>query len=435
MWMYTLLPKLLNMSLTAAIVIVPVLLIRLPLKKAPKILSYALWAVVLFRLVCPVSVSSQLSLMGLFPTPVSEEGDGAYSSINYIPENIVHTEFPQVNLPRPGLSEAINSTLPQGGEQLAADPLEAPMAAATLLWLAGVAAMLAYSVSSFLRLRRKLVGAVRLRDNIYLADHIAAPFVLGLFRPKIYLPSTLREEEQSYVILHEETHIRRFDHVFKLLAFLALAVHWFNPLVWLAFVCCVKDMEMSCDEHVIKQMGGDIRGAYASSLLALSAGRRLARGYALAFGEGDIKGRIRNIMNLKRPAFWVLAAAVAVVVVAGIVLAANPTPADAPAAAANGTSQYVLAFVDDTLSETEARALESSIERLPNVESAVFETREEAMRKFEAKFEDESLFESIDASVLRHRYYITLRDVSLAEQTAKEISRIAGIAKVNAAAI
>lgn len=270
MWMYTLLPQILNMSLTASIVIVLVLAARFLFKKAPKVFSYALWAVVLFRLVCPVSFSSQLSLMGLFNMPSSTSDDSAYSSMNFIPADIVHTEFPQVNLPLPGISEAINSNLPQGREQLVADPLEAPMAFGTLLWLMGSIAMLIYSVISFVNLRRKLVGAVRLRDNIYLADHIVTPFVLGVFRPKIYLPSTLREEEQSYVILHEQTHIRRLDHIVKILAFLALAVHWFNPLVWVAFVLAVKDMEMSCDERVLKLMGGEIKGAYGASLLSLA---------------------------------------------------------------------------------------------------------------------------------------------------------------------
>ncbi|NLT15721.1 MAG: hypothetical protein GXY05_15450, partial [Clostridiales bacterium] len=321
--MYTLLPQILNMSLTASIVIVLVLAARFLFKKAPKVFSYALWAVVLFRLVCPVSFSSQLSLMGLFNMPSSTSDDSAYSSMNFIPADIVHTEFPQVNLPLPGISEAINSNLPQGREQLVADPLEAPMAFGTLLWLMGSIAMLIYSVISFVNLRRKLVGAVRLRDNIYLADHIVTPFVLGVFRPKIYLPSTLREEEQSYVILHEQTHIRRLDHIVKILAFLALAVHWFNPLVWVAFVLAVKDMEMSCDERVLKLMGGEIKGAYGASLLSLATGRHLINGSPLAFGEGNIKGRIKNVMNFKKPAAWVIVISVLLVAALSIAFASN----------------------------------------------------------------------------------------------------------------
>lgn len=323
MWVYTLLPKILNMSLTASIVIVLVLIARILLKKAPKAFSYTLWAVVLFRLVCPVSFSSEFSLIGLFHLPASTANGSTYSSITYIPDNIVHTKYPQVDLPIPIISEVINDNLPQSEEQLVADPLEWPMAAVTILWLFGIAAMLIYSAVSLILLRRKLIGAVRLRDNIYLADHIITPFVIGLIRPKIYLPSTLTEQEQSYIILHEQTHIRRLDHIFKMIAFLALAMHWFNPLVWVAFVYCVKDMEMSCDERVLKKMGGGIKTAYSTSLISLATGRRLINGSPLAFGEGNIKGRIKNVMNFKKPAAWVIAISVVLVATLSVGFAVN----------------------------------------------------------------------------------------------------------------
>lgn len=318
MWCYTLLPKILNMSLTAGIVIILVLLARIPLKKVPKIFSYALWGVVLLRLVCPVSFSSEFSLIGVLNAPAATNG-----SVTYIPTDIVHMEYPQVTLPFSGINEVINDSLPQGNEQLVADPLEGPMAIATLLWLFGIAVMLIYSAASLLMLRRKLIGAVRLRDNIYLADHIATPFVIGVIRPKIFLPSALTEQEQSYIILHEQIHIRRLDHVLRMIAFLALSVHWFNPLVWVAFVCCVKDMEMSCDERVLKEMGGEIKGAYSTSLLSLATGRQLINGSPLAFGKGNIKERIKNVMNFKKPAAWVIAVSVVLVAALSIGFAAN----------------------------------------------------------------------------------------------------------------
>lgn len=319
MWVYTLLPKILNMSLTGGIVIIFVLITRILLKKAPKIFSYALWAVVLFRLVCPVSFSTGFSLIGLFNVPAATNG-----SITYIPDNIVHTEYPQVTLPFPGISKVINDSFAQGEEQLAADPLEAPVALASLLWLLGIAIMLIYSTISLMLLhRKKLIGSVRLRDNIYLADHIATPFVIGVIRPKIYLPSSLTEQEHSYVILHEQTHIRRFDHIFKLIAFIVLAVHWFNPLVWAAFVCCIKDMEMSCDESVLKEMGDDIKAAYSTSLLSLAAGRHLINGSPLAFGEGNIKERIKNVIKFKKPGAWAVAVSVLLVTVLSIGFASN----------------------------------------------------------------------------------------------------------------
>ena len=170
MWMYTLLPKVLNMSLTASIVIVLVLLARLLLQRAPKMFSYALWAVVLFRLVCPVSFSSEYSLLRFLNVPPATN-----STVAYIPADIVHTEYPQVNLPFPAVSEAVNNTLPQGEEQLVADPLEGLVSMATLLWLFGMAAVFIYGMTSLLQLHRKLMGAVRLRDNIFLADHISTP--------------------------------------------------------------------------------------------------------------------------------------------------------------------------------------------------------------------------------------------------------------------
>jgi beta-lactamase regulating signal transducer with metallopeptidase domain len=421
MWTYTLLLQILNMSLTAGIVIVLVLLARLPLKKAPKVFSYALWAVVLFRLVCPVSFSSQFSLIGLF------HASSANSGIRYIPTDIVHAIFPQASLPLPGVGELINSLLPQGAGQLAAEQPVWP-AAATLLWLSGVAAMLLYSAASLTRLRRKLVGAVCLRGNIYLADHIASPFVIGILRPRIYLPSTLPEEERGYVIAHEQTHIRRLDHIVKLLAFLALAVHWFNPLVWAAFICAVQDMEMSCDERVLKQMGGG-SGARTGVASRLATGRRILSGSPLAFSEGNIKGRIKNVMNFKKPAAWIIVVLVLLVVALSIGLAANTSGGEKDL---TDKSFTLVAWVDETLSETEAAALQDDIEHNRNVESAVFETREEAFENYNYmdKFADKSLFEGLDSSILRHRYYIYSYDITLAEQTAKEIADIAGIAKV-----
>jgi beta-lactamase regulating signal transducer with metallopeptidase domain len=298
MWCYTLFPKILNMSLTAGIVIVLVLLTRLLLKKAPKIFSYALWAVVLFRLLCPISFSSDFSLLGIFHAPAVTNG-----SIAYIPADIVHTANPQVDLPLPGVSEIVNESLPQSAEQTVADPLEAPMAIATLLWIGGIAAMLIYSAVSLLSLRRKLVGAVRLRGNIYLADHIASPFVIGVLRPKIYLPSALSGREQEYIILHEQTHIRRLDHIVKLVAFLALALHWFNPLVWAAFILSNKDMEMSCDESVMGHMDTDIRREYSASLLSLATGRKIISGIPLAFGRTILRAELRMCSATKNPRF------------------------------------------------------------------------------------------------------------------------------------
>ena len=323
MFFYTFIPKLLNMSLTASVVILFVALARLILRRAPKIFSYALWSVVLFRLLCPVSIDSGVSVFGLLGAPATA-GSAITSSIEYIPPDIVHTEYPAVTLPIPGAGEAISEALPQGEEQLAADPLEAPTALATYVWMAGVLVMAGYAVVSYVRLRRRLVPASPLDGNVYLCDGITSPFVLGLFRPKIYIPSSVSDGEIPCIILHERHHIRRFDHIIKALAFAALCIHWFNPLVWLAFILAGRDMEMSCDEAVLRRMGADMRAGYAASLLNLATGRRIISGTPLAFGEGDPGSRIRNIARWKKPALWVALAAVAVCAVLAAALITNP---------------------------------------------------------------------------------------------------------------
>lgn len=324
---YTFIPRLLNMSLTASVAIVFVLLVRLMLKKAPKVISYALWAVVLFRLLCPVSIESSFSLFGLMDAPTTKTATMT-SSIEYVPEDIVHTESPVAASPVAGADDTMNSTLPQGQKPLTNDPLDTPAVVAAYVWLIGVLGMAAYSAVSYLRLRRRLLTASPLRDNIYLADEIASPFVMGLIRPKIYLPSNMEEREQAYIIHHEQHHIRRGDHIIKALAFLALSIHWFNPLVWVAFICSNHDMEMSCDEAVVKKMGDDILADYSASLLNLATGKHIIAGMPLAFGEGNTKGRIRNLANWRKPAFWVVLIAVIACVALAVGLLTNPAKDD-----------------------------------------------------------------------------------------------------------
>lgn len=324
MRMYALLVSILNMSLTGGIAIVFVMLARILLRKAPKIFSYALWAVVLFRLVCPVSFSSAFSVMGLLRMPAEENGGIPFISTDIVhTSDIVRNEYLRADMPSPDSDEVKIGSLLQDAQLLPADPPEAPVAVATMLWIIGMAVMLAYSVVSLLMLRQRLIGSVCLRDNIFLADHIPTPFVMGVLKPRIYIPSSLPENEQGYVILHEKIHIRRFDHIVKILAFIVLAIHWFNPLVWTAFVLCMKDMEMSCDERVLKEMGEGIRFDYSNSMLSLAAGRRLISGSPLAFGEWNVKERIRNVLNFKKPAVWIIAVSLVFVAALGFALAAN----------------------------------------------------------------------------------------------------------------
>lgn len=319
----TFFPKLLSMSLTASVVIVVVLLLRLLLKKAPKAVSYAMWSIVLIRLLCPVSVGSGLSLFGLIDTPVANRAAAAVRA-EFAPDTLVRTEQSAVALPVSDVDDGIRDALPQEEKPPAADPRKAPAALFTYVWIAGLSAMCMYAAVSCIRIRRKLLTASLLRDNIYLADGIATPFVMGLIRPKIYLPSSLEEREQSYILMHEQHHIRRGDHLLKALAFAALCIHWFNPLVWVAFMVASKDMEMSCDEAVIGKMGDGILADYSASLLTLATGRRVIAGMPLAFGEGDTKGRIRNLATWKKPALWITLAAVIVCVIVAVCLLTDP---------------------------------------------------------------------------------------------------------------
>lgn len=314
-----------NMSLTASVVILLVLLLRLVLRKAPKVFSYALWGVVLFRLLCPVSFSSGLSVLGWLSVPAQQTAGSEHTtSIQYVaPESDEHSELPLSPF------EPSPAQLPQEDSV----PIEAPpmvksspdfRTIAPWVWLAGVTGLGLYSLWSYLRLRKQLVGACLLKDNVYLSDYIPSAFVVGLVRPRIYLPSSLTDREQQYIICHEQYHLHRGDHWIKLLSFAALCLHWFNPLVWLAFVLSTSDMEMSCDEGVIRKMGTEIRADYSASLLRMSMGQRARIGMPLAFGEGSTKSRIYNLARYKKPALWVLTAAAGILLVAVVCLTANP---------------------------------------------------------------------------------------------------------------
>lgn len=288
-------PDLMDINLTASIVIAFVLCVRQFLKRAPKIFSYALWAVVLLRLLVPVSIESPMSVV-----PERTEFSSMVEVNEVLPE--IQFETPQDRADNEWRREntATGEPLVQAYRSMDAETY------LTFAWLIGIAVMLIHSGVSYWKLRRKVRVAVPLRKGIFIADDIETPFVMGVFRPVIYLPGTLDPSERKYIIAHEQHHIRRGDHIFKALGFLALTIHWFNPLVWVAFVLAGRDMEMSCDEAVIRKLGEDVRAEYSASLLNLATGQRLFAGTPLAFGEGDPTGRVRNLAKWKKPAFWVI---------------------------------------------------------------------------------------------------------------------------------
>ena len=321
-----------NMSLTGSVAILCVLAVRLLLKKAPKKFAYALWAVVLFRLLCPVSLPAPVSVLEVVQPEVTVQ-NGFATQVHY--------------LPAPP-SQPVAEVTPVSPAPAAPKPAAPSLSAkdiAVWVWAAGAAAMMGLSVYQYLRLKRTLRRAVPLQGNVYLTGSIPTPFVLGIFQPKIYLPAGVTMAERPYILAHERCHIRRCDHILKLLAYGALCLHWFNPLVWVAFLLAGKDMEMSCDEAVIRQMGPGIRADYAAALLRLSTGKPILAGSPLAFGEGNTKGRIIHMSQWKKPKIGVSVLSVLVCIAILTACAVNPQtdkPTETPSESTAAPSESLL---------------------------------------------------------------------------------------------
>lgn len=319
-WCYYAPSVLLNMTLTGSVAILCVLILRLILKNAPKTLTYLLWAVVLFRLLCPVSFTLPVSLYSMFDTEIRQE-----AVIEYIPTDIVFNPYPKVNLPMPdAVNDAINAELPYGAEQVGADPLEFEAALFTVIWLIGAVVMAGWNLAGYGMLLFRLRKSERTEKGIYETGHLDTAIVTGLFFHRIYLPAGLDEEMRGCVIAHERQHIRRRDPWFKFLFFIALCIHWYNPLVWIGFHTAVKDVEMACDEGVLRNLGTDSRRIYASALLSVAAGRRIGAASPLAFGESDTQKRIVNVLSFGKKARWIVLLAGVFVFAVTVVLAANP---------------------------------------------------------------------------------------------------------------
>ena len=307
--------RVLNMSLTGSIVIAVVLLARLLLRRAPKIYSYMLWAVVLFRLLCPISLSAGLSVLKPLPVTTSQ----GLSTVIYRPVEPVIPASGEIG------QEAAR---PEPAETVKTETGAQAMTLAAAVWLTVGGALAGCSLVQYIVLRRKLREAVPYRGEILLSDKIRTPFVMGVLSPKIYLPWDTPQEEQRFIIAHERQHIHRGDPLWKLLGYLALCVHWFNPLVWLAFFLGGKDMEMSCDEAVLNRLGEGIRADYSQALLRLATHKRLIAGMPLAFGEGETKGRVRNMARWRRPKVWVSGICAVLCLVVLAVCALNPQKSD-----------------------------------------------------------------------------------------------------------
>ena len=253
----------LNMSITGSYIIAAILLLRLILKKAPKIFSYSLWAIAGLRLLCPFSFSSIISIFNFISPPAAESSVAGTTANGYIPQDIGMMLIPEVNTGIPAADTVINTVLPSAQPTASINPMQILMTAACLIWVAGIIAMSVYGIVSVIKIRNHIKFATKFRDNIFECDAIRSPFVFGVIRPRIYLPCGMSENQLEYVLMHEKNHIRRFDHITRIIAFIILILHWFNPFVWIGYTLAIHDMEMSCDENVLKKLGVEAKKAYS----------------------------------------------------------------------------------------------------------------------------------------------------------------------------
>lgn len=304
--------EIVNRSIAASWIVIAVLILRFCLKKAPKWVNVLLWGIVAVRLIFPFSIESALSLI---------------PSAETVSPSIMMETAPSVQTGVPALDQVINPVIDHSlspAPGASANPLQIWIPVLTVIWLWGVAALFLYSAVSYRRLRRRVCEAVILRDNIYQSENVCSPFVLGIIRPKIYLPYHMDKREMDHVIAHEQTHIRRRDHWWKPLGFLLLTVHWFNPLLWLGYILLCRDIELACDEKVIREMGSEQRADYTQALVSCSVSRRSIAACPLAFGEVGVKTRVKSVMNYKKPAFWIILASALICAAAAVCFLTNP---------------------------------------------------------------------------------------------------------------
>ena len=320
--------KIVNMSISASWLVLVVLILRFVLKKAPKWVNILLWGIVAIRLICPFSFESALSLI---------------PSAETFPEKVISGPSFDVQTGITPVDNRINDYLGDRyfeGVTVPANNGNNIMTILTIVWTIGILLLVAYTVISYWRLRRKVDTAVRYKDNIFQSENVNSPFVLGIIKPRIYLPFNMNGQNLEHVVAHEQAHIHRKDHWWKPFGFLLLTIHWFNPLVWLAYVLLCRDIELACDERVIKELGNEQRADYTQALVACSVNRRMIAACPLAFGEVGVKDRVKSVMNYKKPAFWGVVLAVIVCVFVAVCFLTNPVTKN------NGTDGTVTEWFD-----------------------------------------------------------------------------------------
>ena len=325
--------KVVNMSISASWIVLAVLLLRLLLKKAPKWISVLLWGIVAVRLICPFSIESVMSLIP------SAETINPEIMVDNAP--VIDSDFPVIDgIENPVIdgieNPMINSTdtpvdrdpVTPVPDTTPTNPVQTAIPVLSAVWLVGIAGMLAYTVISYFRVKGKIGTAIRLRDNIFQSERVVSPFVLGLIKPKIYLSFHTNGQDMEYVIAHENAHIRRKDHWWKPIGFFILTLHWFNPLLWLGYVLLCRDIELACDEKVIKELDFQQKADYSQALLNCSVNRRIIAACPLAFGEIGVKERVKSVLNYKKPAFWIIVVAIVASIVTAICFLTDPVKED-----------------------------------------------------------------------------------------------------------
>ena len=418
--------KILNMSISASFVALVVMMIRLLIKKAPKKYSYALWAVVFFRFVCPFTIELPVSAVPVKPQTIPQ--DIAYSENSFI-QSV------------PAIDNAVNNVIaeqpPSDAPVRNTNTIQVVLWIGAAVWLTGILVLLLHGIYSYLRLYKKVYTAIRVQGNIYETDRIKTPFVLGFIHPKIYVPIGLSEQELLYATLHEQTHIKRWDYLIKPFAFLITSIYWFNPLAWAAYALMTRDMELSADDNVIKSSNADIRGEYSNTLLTLSA-KKSGLLSPLAFAETGVSTRVKNVMKYKKPALLISVVTIGIVITASVLLLGS-TPGKVNdmeryiEASGQAVSDSILVvYIDENYSVNDARELQSQIRENPNVDKVTFVSSQQAFDEFKRLAEDAGRFEEVDEdeSYFRNRYIVNIIDDALWEQTSNSLASIEGVVRI-----
>lgn len=303
--------SIINMSISASWIVLTVLLLRILLKKAPKWIMVLLWGIVAIRLICPFSIESAISL---------------------IPSAETITKAP--NAPRPHFESGVTIIDNQVNDYLGGNYFEGVTRPTgyfvdittilAIVWLVGILVLLLYTIISYFRVKNKISTAIILRDNIFQSENVVSPFVLGIIKPKIYLPFNMDDQDMEHVIAHEQAHIHRKDHLWKPFGFLVLTLHWFNPLMWLGYVLLCRDIELACDEKVVKEFNNEQKADYSQALLTCSVKRRVISACPLAFGEVGVKNRVKSVLSYKKPSFWIIVVAVIASIVVAVCFLTSP---------------------------------------------------------------------------------------------------------------